>query len=108
MEQTTNPETKLRRVGRPRKAVLEGAEVPQGDTDEAVAYAQSIGHTYDTPKATIDSAAQAYAMRVWLGQSPDVAVIDRVARVVAALRGQGLSIAVELPHPDAGRYLEAH
>ena len=54
------------------------------------------------------SPAQAYAMRVWDGQSPDVAVIDRVARIANALKQQGMGLDVELPHPDAGRYLDAH
>lgn len=54
------------------------------------------------------SPAQAYALRVWNGQSPDVAVIDRVARIANALKQQGMGLDVELPHPDAGRYLDAH
>lgn len=58
--------------------------------------------------STIDEKAQEYAMRVWSGQSVDVAVIERVARVANALKGQGLSLNIELPHEDAGRYLNAH
>ena len=55
-----------------------------------------------------DNAAQAYALRIWAGQSVDVSIPDRVGRVVNGLRGQILSIDVELPHPDAARYLAKH
>lgn len=51
---------------------------------------------------------QSLALRIWEGQSPDVAVIDRVARIANALKGHGMPIDVELPHPDAKRYLDAH
>lgn len=54
------------------------------------------------------SPAQAYALRIWNGQSPDVAVIDRVARVASGLKAQGMSLDIDLPHPDARRYLDAH
>lgn len=54
------------------------------------------------------SEAQAYALRIWEGQSEDVSTVDRVARVVAGLRGQGLSIDVTLPHKDAARLLAKH
>jgi len=53
-------------------------------------------------------AAQAYALRIWEGQSVDVSIPDRVERVVNGLLGQGLSIAVTLPHPDAARFLAKH
>ena len=55
-----------------------------------------------------DNRAQAYALRIWEGQSVDVSIPDRVERVVNGLRGQNLSIDVELPHPDAARYLAKH
>ena len=54
------------------------------------------------------SKAQDLASRIWEGQSPDVSVIDRVARIAAGLKAQNMSLDIELPHPDAGRYLEAH
>lgn len=64
------------------------------------------------PKAVLlatDSPAQSLALRIWEGQSPDVAVIDRVARIANALKDKGHPLTgIELPHPDAGRYLEAH
>ena len=59
-------------------------------------------------QAVVDNAAQAYALRIWEGQSVDVSIPDRVERVVNGLRGQNLSIDVDLPHPDAARYLEKH
>jgi hypothetical protein len=36
------------------------------------------------------SPAQAYAMRVWSGQSPDVPRAERMERALNALRGQNL------------------
>lgn len=54
------------------------------------------------------SAAQAYALRIWGGQSADVPLHERVERVVNGLRGQNLSIEVTLPHPDAARFLAKH
>lgn len=46
---------------------------------------------------TDTAAAQAYANRIWVGQSPDLLVPDRIARVHSGLIAQGLSIDVELP-----------
>ena len=46
---------------------------------------------------TVDSAAQAYAERIWIGQSPDLPVSERVARIHAALEAQGLDTNVTLP-----------
>ena len=54
------------------------------------------------------SAAQAYALRIWSGQSVDLPIAERVQRVVNGLRGQSMSIDVNLPHPDAARFLEKH
>ena len=56
----------------------------------------------------VDNAAQAYALRIWEGQSVDVPLPERVERVVNGLRGQKLSIDVNLPHPDAARFLAKH
>ena len=39
----------------------------------------------------VESASQAYAMRVWSGQSVDVPPAERKERVFNALRGQNLS-----------------
>ena len=58
--------------------------------------------------AVVDDQAQAYALRIWEGLSVDVSIPDRVARVVQGLRGQGLSLAITLPHPDAARFLATH
>lgn len=55
-----------------------------------------------------NSAAQSLALRIWDGQSPDLAVIERVARIANALKAREMTLDIELPHPDAGRYLEAH
>lgn len=52
--------------------------------------------------------SQAYALRIWDGQSVDVSIPERVERVVNGLRGQKLSIDVNLPHPDAARFLAKH
>jgi hypothetical protein len=44
------------------------------------------------------SPAQAYAMRVWGGQSVDVPRAERIARCLYALRGQNLSTdGIEFP-----------
>jgi hypothetical protein len=85
MEQTTQAETKLRRVGRPKKSTIK----------EYL--------TVDYPGA--DTKAQDMALRIWEGQSIDVPIQERVERIQRALVAQGLSPLVELPHPDAGRYL---
>jgi hypothetical protein len=44
----------------------------------------------------IDNAAQAYANRIWEGQSPDLPVSDRIARIHAALIAQGMDTNVTL------------
>lgn len=63
----------------------------------------------DAAQAVPDNAsAQEHALRIWEGQSPDLAVIERVARIARGLREQNLTLDIELPHPDAGRYLDAH
>ena len=54
------------------------------------------------------SDAQLLATRIWQGQSPDVPVIERVQRIVNALTDRGFGLNITLPHPDAGRYLNAH
>ena len=54
------------------------------------------------------SGAQELALRIWEGQSPDVPVIERVSRIAAGLKAQKMSLDVELPHPDAARYMDAH
>ena len=76
-DQDTKP---LRRVGRPRK-VLEGADAGEATIEVVAVALVSI------------NPAQAYADRVWSGQSPDVPVAERLERVRAALAGQGMDCA---------------
>lgn len=85
MEQTSKTQTQLRRVGRPPKAATYLTDEPQPiPVDESFAAACN--------------AAQAYAMRIWEGQSPDVPRAERVRRVAAGLEGQNMSVGgVELP-----------
>ena len=46
----------------------------------------------------VDPIAAAYAVRVWNGQSPDVPVGERIARVIRALEGQNmLTKGISLP-----------
>ena len=85
MDETTEDKQPLRRLGRPPKAKPEVA-----------------------PMVEQDSPAQALALRIWAGQSPDVSVIERVARIANGLKAQNMDLNITLPHPDAGRYLEAH
>lgn len=67
-----------------------------------------VEHVMEVFPAVVDNAAQAYALRIWEGQSVDVSIPERVERVVNGLRGQKLSIDVNLPHPDAARFLAKH
>ena len=62
----------------------------------------------EAPVMANDSASQILAIRIWNGQSPDVAVIDRVERIANGLKAQGFPLDITLPHPDAARYLNAH
>lgn len=70
MDATIEDTKPLRRVGRPKK-VAETSEV--------------VG------EVSLSDVAQAYAERVWSGQSPDVPPAERLSRVRAALAGQGLA-----------------
>lgn len=79
---------------------VEGADVGWQYDDE-VPVAHAVVESAVTPQ-------QAYALRVWDGQSPDVPVIERCARVVAALRGQNLPCDVVLPDADAHRHIAAY
>jgi hypothetical protein len=56
----------------------------------------------DGQAALLDDPMQAYAMRVWDGQSVSLSRKERVARVHAALEGQGCTdfSAIELPGGD--------
>ena len=56
----------------------------------------------------VESAAQAYAQRVWSGQSVDVPPAERIERVCNALKGQNMDIpSMSFLHPDADRYTKA-
>ena len=83
--------------------------------DKAIEGADAVHRVKRGPKpkvaaieAPADNKAQAHAIRIWNGQSVDVPVIERVARIVNGLKEQGMSLDIELPHPDAARYLNAH
>lgn len=85
MEQTPKTETQLRRVGRPPKVAVHLTDEPQ-----PIPASESF--------AAACNAAQAYAMRIWSGQSQDVPRAERVRRVAAGLEGQNMSMdGVELP-----------
>jgi hypothetical protein len=59
---------------------------------------EAIPVVTETPYMAVCAAAQAYANRVWAGQSVDVPHAERIARVAKALAAQGLSMeGVKLP-----------
>lgn len=73
-------------------AVVEGADV-------AEKLERQLNDSRLLESAAMPSPAQAYALRVWNGQSPDTLTRqEREARVAAALAGQGWSMeGIELP-----------
>ena len=85
MESPDQAEQPLRRVkrGRPPKvAAVEPTIQPDSDA----------GHVIDALRYACEGARRTtreYAMRIWNGQSPDLPVSDRVARINAALLAQG-------------------
>ena len=93
MDATTEDTKPLRRVGRPRK-VVEGDDdfapvsIPAG---RAMLDVESVEPMYG-PVVSVNP-AQAYAERVWAGQSSDVPPHERLERVRAALEGQNLDCA---------------
>lgn len=90
MDATVKDTDKLHRVKRPyvRKTVkdvnvrLEGADVGVQYDDEV-----AVPHPVNVERV---NASQAYAMRVWSGQSIDLPLAERKERVLNALRGQNL------------------
>ena len=91
----------------------EGADavhrVKRGYTRKVEAPEKSeLDKTIAALEAEQDTAAQAYGLRIWHGQSVDLPIAERVQRVVNGLRGQSMSIDVNLPHPDAARFLAKH
>lgn len=53
---------------------------------------EALAKTKNAVAAGPLGAAQAYALRVWSGQSPDVPRNERLRRVAKALEGQGMSM----------------
>lgn len=94
-----------KRRGRPPKAkpepvaAVEGADVlPVSSFPEGEIVPEVMEKLVRTSPG-LNLAAQAYALRVWNGQSPDtLARNERVRRVAAALEGQGWTMeGIELP-----------
>lgn len=82
-----------KRRGRPPKAKL------PYEADH-ITEAQAAGAVDTLSEAS--SEAQAYALRIWTGQSPDLSRHERLGRVAVALEAQGMSMeGVSLPDaPD--------
>lgn len=72
-----------KRRGRPPKASIEGADVP--------VVIERIEPSADAPLQQV-FAAQAYANRVWSGQSPSLPYGERWYRVKVALEAQDMSM----------------
>jgi hypothetical protein len=92
--------TEPKKRGRPPKAKPEMNARVEGGSVGCAECGQAVGHYDDCPKGLgvvakepVDmSPAQAYARRVWDGQSPEVHREERLRRVKLALDGQGLSM----------------
>lgn len=89
-----------KRRGRPPKAKQEASVVLT--PERAAEPSQMVGGFKASALATVEHAkhlaAQAYAIRVWNGQSTDVPRKERIERVKRALEGQNLPFeGVELP-----------
>lgn len=82
MDATDKAEERVRGVRRGRP--------PKSETVVGVDTVEAMGT--DTV-----SASQAYAERIWVGQSPDLPVSERVSRIHAALTAQGMDTNVTLP-----------
>jgi hypothetical protein len=75
-----------KRRGRPPKAKPEVTEpVINGDESRQPEEVLPV-------KSFEQRQAQAYARRVWEGQSPDLSRHERLGRVAEALKGQGMSM----------------
>ena len=84
-----NEQAEPKRRGRPPKASLltKGTVLAMGDGMMMVATGD------DRVSEVVEmSKAQAYALRVWSGQSPDLPRNERMRRVALALEGQGMSM----------------
>jgi hypothetical protein len=92
--------TEPKKRGRPPKAKPEMNARVEGGAVGCAECGQAVGHYDDcsvgmgvVAKEPVDmSPAQAYARRVWDGQSPEVHREERLRRVKLALDGQGLSM----------------
>ncbi len=83
--------TEPKRRGRPPKT--EQASQPE-ETVAAFTQATGIVNPASTPlsESFKNNAAQAYALRVWNGQTPTIPRNERLRRVEAALQGQGMTM----------------
>jgi hypothetical protein len=105
-----------KRRGRPPKAKLLQPSEPRVEGADCVECGQAVGHyddcsvgmgampkremldieadidTFDRAPYVSVSTAQAYALRVWNGQSVNIPRNERLKRVKAALDGQNLSM----------------
>jgi hypothetical protein len=90
-----------KRRGRPPKLLQPTEPNAKAEGAECVDCGQAVGHYDDCPVGMgvlPVSAAQAYAMRVWEGQSVSLPRKERIERVKRALEGQNLPFeGVELP-----------
>lgn len=97
--------TEPKKRGRPPRAKPEMNARVEGGSVGCAECGQAVGHyddcslgmgvmTLKEPAAASVSMspAQAYALRVWNGQSPEVHREERLRRVKLALDGQGLSM----------------
>ena len=94
MDATAQTTDKLHRVKRAytKKAVVtKEPNVRAEGADVGVQYDDEVAVPHPVNLARVESKAQAYALRVWGGQSPDVRPAERLDRVRAALAGQNLS-----------------
>lgn len=87
--------TEQKRRGRPPKV---DAEKLKQDIPTLLSVVKVSGCDADTQAVAVSCIAQAYADRVWAGQSPSALRSWRIERVKAALEGQNLPFdGVELP-----------
>jgi hypothetical protein len=97
-----DPESDIDTFDRPpytSKALAVAVEdADAANAKRAAEQAAALGYAHGHIRTGLNDIAQAYAERVWAGQSPDVPHDERIARVARALAGQGLSMeGVKLP-----------
>jgi hypothetical protein len=86
--------------GRASEATIAQA-IADAKTDVSDPVEQSIDHEAVIPAPSDDDSMNAYALRIWQGQSPDVSPHIRVDRIKAALIEQGYVDLSGLIIPDA-------